>query len=260
MKQIFVFLLFFIGIAFSIFSQDIDYVISDPNKEKKEFNKPSNSDSTIVSNPDYVSYILTSTAYTLEKKKIRLSGTDVIFIKGSYGITDNTMFSINISAFGTFTASLKQQIDLSDYLKLGLSASGGRLLFFNFDTTAYFGGGQAMITLGDRQDNITAGSGFYLIKSSYDLFGNGKDQFVLHNVYVGFQKQLGEKIYIIAEGIYFINYKVFTGSAGVKLIMGERMALNFGLMPFGFNDPSSNNSDIPVAIPLISFRVLLGRN
>ncbi len=269
MKQS-LFLFFAILIHSCIYAQDVDYVISDPGKvEKKEFEKPTKEDSNMVANPDYTSYFLNATAYTLKKKKIRLSGTDIFFVKGSYGLTDNTMVSVNLSVMGTATASLKQQINLSENLKLGVSGTGGLILYFpgdslnnRNDTAVYLVGGQAMVTLGDKQDNITAGTGFYYVKSPFDINGNGKDdQVFLNSVYIGFQKQLKKRLYFMAEGMYFINYQVFTGAIGIKLVMADRMALNFGLMPFGWKDPGNNRTDVlPVAIPLISFRLLLGKN
>ena len=118
-----------------------------------------------------------------------------------------------------------------------------------------------MVTLGDRQNNITAGSGFYYMKSTFDLFGNGNEVLLINNVYVGLQKQIGKKWYFMTEGIYFINNQVFTGAIGMKVVLGDRIALNFGLMPFGFNDPGANKTVVePIPIPLISFRLLLGRN
>ena len=65
----------------------------------------------------------------------------------------------------------------------------------------------------------------------------------------------------MAEGMFFTNSQVFTGAIGIKAVIGDRIALNTGLMPFGFNDPSTNKTVIePIPIPLVSFRYLLGRN
>lgn len=266
-------LLFFFLYLTSLFisnAQEIEYVISKPKEnEKKEFKTPTQLDSNTILNPDYTSYFLNSTAYTLDKKKIRLSGTDVIFIKGSYGISDNTMASVNLSLFGTFTGSVKQQINLSDYIKAGVSVTGGRVIYHANDGSAnqsysdssiYIAGGQAMFTLGDRQDNITIGSGFYYIRSNMDLIGNGPENIFINDIYIGFQKQLGKRFYIMGEGMYFVNQRVFTGALGIKFVMGDRMTLNFGIMPFGGNDPSTNSTYVaPIALPLISFRLLLGR-
>ena len=258
--------LFLSFVTFNILAQN-DYVISNPNKNHKKPNL-SQPDSFQISNPDYTSYFLNSTAYTLEKNQIRLSGTDVIFVKGSYGLTDNTMTSINISILGTATASLKQQIHINESLKLGASASGGILLFSpsnpnihsDRDTNIYLGGGQVMVTLGDKQDNLTIGTGLYYIKSTFDLSGNGDYSLLMNNIYIGFQKQISKKIYVMAEGMNYLNYHIFTGAIGIKAVIGDRIALNFGFMPLGFNDPSTNRTEIPIAIPLISFRMLLGRH
>jgi hypothetical protein len=271
MKATTLFFCFFSIFLISINAQEVEYVITEPKEaEKKEFKKPTQSDSNSIANPDYISYFLNSTAYTLNKKKIRLSGTDIIFIKGSYGITDNTMASVNISVFGTFTGSVKQQINLSDYIKAGVSVTGGRIIYYANDGSAnqsysdssiYMVGGQAMITLGDRQDNLTIGTGFYYVRSNLDLFGNGPENIYLNDIYIGFQKQLGKRFYLMGEGMYFVGQRVFTGALGIKFVLGDKMALTFGIMPFGGNDPSTNSTYVaPIAIPLISFRLLLGRN
>ena len=176
------------------------------------------------------------------------------------------MVSVNVSALGTITASLKQQINLHDDIKLAISAWGGLLSYLpgdsitqSSDTIITIGGGQAMVTLGDKQDNITVGTGIYYIGDNSDFAGNGKKGFLLNNVYVGFQKQLSKKLYIMAEGIYFTNYKVYSGALGVKLIMGNRIALNFGFMPIYADAPGTRGSDFFLPIPLISFRILLGK-
>ncbi len=266
MKKTYLFLLF-ICLTQLIKSQEVDYVIDDPGKrEVKKYIQPSIIDSIRIANPDYTSYFLNATSYTLDKKKIRLSGTDVIFIKGSYGISDNLMASVNISLLGTFTGSLKQQIKLTDQIKVAISVSGGRLFFEDYDfsridSITYMGGGQAMLTLGDRQNNITVGTGLYYIKSTYDFWGNGEDNFLLNNVYLGLQKQIGKKFYLMAEATYFLDLQVFTGAIGIKAVIGDRVSLNAGVMPFGYNDPSLNKIIVEqIPIPLLSFRYLLGKN
>jgi len=255
MKQKILFLFFSIIITSSFNAQEVDYVISNPSDdEKKAFKKPRAIDSTKTANPDYTSYLLNASSFTLKKGGLRLSGTDALFMKGSIGITDNTMASVNISLFGTFTLSVKQKINLTDNLKLGIAASGGRLLFITFDSTTYFGGGQVMVTLGDHQNNITAGTGFYYLK-------DGKDDYLANNVYVAFQKQLGKKTYLMAEGIYFTYSKIITGALGMKIVFGDRIGLNFGLMPFGWINPTNNQVVAEkIVIPVISFRILLGKN
>ncbi|PCJ00134.1 MAG: hypothetical protein COB15_03090 [Flavobacteriales bacterium] len=258
-------LLLFIGLAFFINAQEVDYVIKDPEKNKEHI-IPNAPDNNKIPNPDYTAYFLNATAYTLDKKKMRLSGTDLFFIKASYGLSDNLMASFNISLFGTFTGSLKCQLNLTEQIKLGAAFSGGRLFYADVDissvdSSSYFGGGQAMITLGDKQDNITVGTGFYQIKNTFDLFGNGIETLLINNIYIGFQKQIGRKWYIMAEGNYFLNHRAFYIAAGVKVVVGDRISLNLGIMPMGYNDPTNNQTIFePIPIPLISFRYLLGRN
>jgi len=117
-----------------------------------------------------------------------------------------------------------------------------------------------MLRLGDRQDNLTIGTGVYYVKSTFDLSGNKDLSFLMNNIYFGFQKQISKKLYLMAGGMYFLNYQIFTGAIRIKAIIRYRIALNFELMPLGFNDPTTNKTEIPIAIPLISFRMLLGKD
>jgi len=233
--------------------QDEDYVINKPTKTKTSI-------FSSIPNPDYTNYSLTASSYTLKKREIRISATDFIFYKGSYGLTNNTMVSLSTSFIGTLTASIKQQFNLSEDLKLGVSASAGQILGISEDTIIGFGGGQVMATLGDIQNNITLGYGLYYAKSSYEVISDEKD-FLLSNIFVGTQKQLGRKIYLMAEGIYFLNYNVFSGAISVKVILKTNMAITAGLMPIGWNGRTSSRSrDETSLIPLISFRMLLNRH
>ena len=247
-KGILLFLLFYSSTHLSI-AQD-DYVISEPSNSKV-----SPTDSLL--NPDFVSYLLTSSAYTLNKGDFRISSTDIIFAKGSYGLTKNTTGSISISLIGTLVGSIKQQFHINDDLKIGVSASIGQVLSIPTDSTIFFGGGHAIATYGDIQDNISFGSGFYYAKGTFDVL-NEEREFLLSNSYIAIQKQIRRRIYLIAEGIYFWNYNVFSGAGGFKVIIKRNMALGFGIMPIAWKDPSINRSNVEAgAIPIISFRIIL---
>ncbi len=250
-KGIIFFLLFYFIIFFTN-AQD-DYVIVEPTK-------PKNTVFSSIPNPDFTNYLLTSSAYTLKSRDIRISGTDIIFAKGSYGLTNNTMASISISLVGTLIGSIKQQIHINDDLKMAGSASIGQLLSIPGDSMIFFSGAQAMITLGDIQNNITLGSGIYYAKSTFDLINEERELF-LNNVYISTQKQISQRVYLIAEGIYFWDYNVFSGAGGIKIIIKQHMSLGFGIMPLAWRDPSINKSNIEAsAIPIISFRMLLDRH
>ena len=267
MNKAYLFLFLTFLIALTIKSQVDDYVINDPNENSLgSFNSRSIIDSTSIVNPDYTAYFLNPTAYSLEKNTIRLANTDILFIKGSYGLTKNTMVSINLSGLGTATASLKQQISLSNNIKLGFSTSAGLLIYIPEDTTTLTKremvsiiGGQTIATIGDKQNNITIGSGLYYIYDHSNFIANSDQSFMANNFFIGFQKQLGRKVYLMAEGLYFTNYQTFTGAFGLKYILGNRIALNIGIMPFGRKDQTTQKVDFaPIAIPLLCFRMLLG--
>ena len=175
MNKAYLFLFLTFLIALTIKAQIDDYVINNPNENSLgHFNSRSSIDSTSITNPDYTAYFLNPTAYTLEKNKIRLANTDILFIKGSYGLSKNTMASINLSALGTATASLKQQLCLNNNIKLGFSASAGFLIYVPEDTTGLtkremvsIVGGQTMVTIGDKQNNITK---CFRISNSFAFF------------------------------------------------------------------------------------------
>lgn len=252
-KKVNIFFFFFCLITLSAFAQDDEYVIEQPKE-------PKNRVFSTLPNPDYTNYLLSSSAYTLKKRDIRISGTDIIFAKGSYGLSNNTTASLSISLIGGFIGSIKQQLEINEDLKLGASASIGNILSVPEDSTIFFAGGQIMATLGDIQNNITGGIGAYYAKGTFDVI-NAEREFQLNNFFIATQKQIGRKVYLIAEGMYFWNYNVFSGSLGVKIVIKEYMSLLFGVMPIAWDDPRINQTNVEAsAIPLVSFRILLDRH
>ena len=255
MKKRWLFWCLFIGILFPTIAQDDDYVITPPKKQlKSDFNQ--------LDNPDYTNYLLSASCFTLKKRDIRISNTDLVFSKVSYGLTDNTTASMSISLIGGLVASIKQQIHIADETRLGFSASFGQIAALPTDSTVLFAGGQAMITLGNHQDNITFGLGFYYAKSSFELIGN-ETNFLLNNIYLAGQKRLGRRVYFIAEGIYFNSYNILSGTMGVKITIKETMTIGAGVMSLAWIDPITRNVFYAPAgslLPLLSFRMLLDRH
>lgn len=253
MKKGFLFCFFIFGALLLAKAQEEEYVINQPKDQfQNNFEK--------LKNPDFSNYLLSSSSFTLRKRDVRISNTDILFAKGSYGLTDNTTASLSISLIGTFVASIKQQINIADELNLGFSVAIGQATALPTDSIIFFSGGQSMVTLGDHQNNITFGLGFYYAKSSFKVI-NEEKEFFLSNIYIATQKQLGRRVYLIAEGIYFNNYNIFSGALGVKITIKEAMTLGFGIMPLAWIDPSINTSNIEAnAIPLITFRMLLDRH
>jgi len=253
MEKFFLIWVFLFGATLSTAAQEDEYVINQPNNQNENrFEK--------LKNPDFSNYLLTSSSFTLKKRDIRISNTNVIFSKASYGLTDKTTASLSISLIGTFIASIKQQVKIADELKLGFSAAAGQIAALPTDSIVFFTGGQSMITLGDHQNNITFGLGIYYAKSSFKLI-NEEKEFLLSNIYIAMQRQLGKRVYLIAEGIYFNNYNILSGSLGAKITIKESMTLGAGIMPLAWIDPSINTSNIEAsAIPLLTFRMLLDRH
>jgi hypothetical protein len=74
--------------SFFAFSQE-DYVIEKPiDKRISKFDS--------IPNPDFTNYFLNSSALTLKKGDIRLSNTDILFTKGSFGFTEKSTISASI--------------------------------------------------------------------------------------------------------------------------------------------------------------------
>ena len=230
------------------FGQD-NYVIKKPTKNSSLIKDS-------ISNPDYTNYLLNSSALTLKKGTARLSNAFIIYTKCSYGITNNSTISASLSLVGTFIGSFKQQISLTKELKLGLSGSIGQLASLPTDSTVYFTGIQSMVTLGDIQNNITFGISYYYAKSSFDLVAEDRELF-LSNFYIAGQKQIGRRVYLIAEGMYLESYKVFSGSIGTKITIKRKMTLGLGIIPIAQRQYGISSSRIETGIlPYISFRIL----
>lgn len=244
--------------SFSIlFAQDDEYIISDPSK-KKEVNSKFGSNQ--ISNPDYTNYFLMPTAFTLKKKEIRLATTDILFIKGSYGLSDRTTVSVNFSAFTMFTLALKHSINISEDITIAGSISGGQLLYLNPDTLAYLGGVNALVSFGDIQNNFSAGIGIFYLYSNFDLIDEDREITFFH-FFIGAQRQISKKLYLVVDALYFPVYQIYTGGIGVKMTIRRKISLGFGFMPMAWNDVTTNNGvEIqPVAIPIISFKLLLNK-
>ncbi len=213
---------------------------------------------TTLSNPDYTNYTVSASAFTLKKYDTQLLGTDIIFAKASYGIGEKTMGSLNISLIGTFIASVKHQFTFTDDFNFALSASAGNAFYINKDSIGRCAGGQGVFTLGDKQNNFSAGIGLYFCKSTFDVVDQ-TDRLYFHNVFVATQRQLRRKTYLVAEGMYLWNYNTFLGSVVVKFIIKEKMSLHLGLMPLYRNGRiRSNQTKVEGGlVPVISYRWLL---
>ena len=239
----------------NLFAQD-DYVLEDyktneTNIIEDHYDKP---------NPDYTSYFMTPSAYTLTSRDFRFASNDIIFLKASYGFTNNTTASLNVSMFSSVVASVKQNIKRNETVSLSITASVGDLYAASEDTTVAFTGGSFQATIGDHQNNLTFGTGVYYIGSNIDII-NEQSQFFFHTVNVGFQNQISKHIYFLAEGLYFTNYSVFTGGVGLKFVVKRKYSINVGAMPVLWNNIRTSRHDFSSGvIPFFSVRMLIERN
>ncbi|MBW6484373.1 MAG: hypothetical protein K0B10_15125 [Vicingaceae bacterium] len=256
MKNLLV-LFFFFFIYASLVAQDDEYIIEDPSKK----GVPPTFDKTQISNPDYTNYFLMPTAFTLKKKEIRLASTDLIFAKGSYGLSDRTTVSVNISALTMLTLGLKHSIKVSEDITIAGSISGGQLLYISPDTMSFIGGANLLVSFGDIQNNFSAGVGLFYMYSNFDFIDEDREITFFH-FFIGAQRQISKRLYLVIDGIYFPTYQVYTGGVGIKLTLGKKISLGFGFMPIAWNDVTTNSGVKlqPVTIPLISFKILLNKN
>lgn len=256
-KVFLAFILSFILFQFCVAQDDDEYVF----KNKGKTNKKSISNKSIydIPNPDYTSYFLSPTAFTITKRDFRLASNDIIFFKATYGLTDKTNISLNTTLFGSVIGSLKHSIDIDENQTLSFSASFGDFTASIKDTNILFTGADACFTFGDHQNNISVGTGFYYIKSSIDIFYDRKE-FYAHVISFGLQNQIAKKTYIMVDGYYFTNYSILTAAAGFKFVIRTRYTLNAGIMPVLWNDIRSSRYNVkPTMIPVISFRMLIER-
>lgn len=262
MKSVFFALLCFVLSSTAFAQTNDDYVNEEKTISTKE-KRSINPDATTIygiSNPDYTNHFLTPTSYTLKKKEIRVASTDIFFAKASYGLTNSTTISVNTALFGMFIPSIKQSIVINNELTIAASLSGGQLLAINEDSVIAFGGGSIMGTLGNIQNNFTFGAALYYAKGTFD-FVNNEDELSFFHFFIGGHRQIGQRLFISFDLMYFPSYQVYTGSAGVKITIQENMSLGIGVMPIAWNDVSTNNGVEfqPILIPLLSFKVLFNK-
>lgn len=249
-----VFLLLFSFYFYTAFAQD-DYVLESDNSKSTEinkaiFNKP---------NPDYTSYFTTPTAYTLTKRDFRLASNDILFFKVSYGLTNKTTIGLNMSMFSSLVGSIKQNIKSNESINISITASIGDLTSGIKDTTVLFTGGSGQATIGDHQNNLTIGTGFYYINSNVEMI-NEETEFFFHTINAGFQKQLSKNVYLMVDGLYFTNYNILTGGAGFKFVIKTKYSINAGLMPIFWNNIRTTRHDFTSGvIPFFSARMLIER-
>lgn len=235
-------------------AQEEDYVL-EGKKSKNVFSK----NSFEIKNPDYTSYFISPTAFTITKRDFRLASNDLIFFKGTYGLTSTTNISLNSSLFGTLIGSLKQSINLEEEKTLSFTASFGDFTASLKDTNILFMDVDANFTFGNHQNNFTIGTGVNYIKSNIDLVST-KNEIVIHTINFGFQNQISRKIYVMVDGYYFTNFNILAAAAGFKFVIKTRYTLNAGVMPILWNNIRSSRYDIkPMMMPVLSFRMLIER-
>lgn len=255
MKQLLFLICFFIAAVGM--TQD-DYV--NESEATEPVKKAKNRVFSGIPNPDFTNYTLTASSYTLNSRDFRISGTDLLFAKVSYGLKTNTTVSGHISLLGTLVGSVKQKVNLADGLDLGFSASLGRVMYAPTDSVVALAGGQSMITMGDHQNNLTAGIGIYYTHSNFDLLEDKEDVFFNH-VYAAYHRQLWSKIYLVAEGMYYWDYNTFIGSVVAKFIIKRKYSICVGVMPLARDGRISPNRTVTEAgvIPVLSYRWFIDR-
>lgn len=251
-------LLFFFLIPVYFFAQD-DYV--DENRSnKKEKQVVKTRPVHFLPNPDYTSYFLSPTAYTLSSRDFRLASNDLIFYKCSYGVSNKTTLSASGSLFSSLVGSVKHKIKQSEEFDLSITASLGDLYAASSDTTILFTGTELIATLGDYENNFSFSTGFHYLYSNIGLIDDN-EELSFHHVAIGYQRQLTRTILVSAEGMYFTNHNIFTGGAGFKFIIKRKYLLATGVMPIIWNNIRPSRYDqTSLILPFFSLRMLIERH
>lgn len=250
MKRSILVSIFFLSLLSNFYAQD-DYVIDNKKKIKeKNFNK---------SNTDYTSYFSTPTAFTLTKRDFRIASNNILFAKGSYGLTNKTTASVTVSAFGSLVASIKQNLKQNETVAISISSTFGDLSLAVRDTSFLFTGINGQATIGDKQNNLTIGTGIYYLNSNVE-FINEEHEFLFHYINAGIQSQLSNNMYLMVDGMYFTNYNVFMGTAGLKFLLKTKYSFNVGLMPIIWDNIRTTRHDFTSGVlPFFSARMLIER-
>ncbi len=108
-----------------------------------------------------------------------------------------------------------------------------------------------------RDNNV----GYYHVKSTFD-FNNGDTELPLYKIYAGIQKQIGRRIFLLADIMYFADFNLITGGIGGKIIIKDYMTLLVGLMPITQEYAYLNNTNIreSIVLPVVSYRIWLDRH
>lgn len=199
-------------------------------------------------------YFLTSNAMTLGKRKLSLNGSYFLYTDAQYSISENVDLGFG-SIFGApLTTTFKAKYSPGTNLHIGVKAYASWLSYFEPSNGLF--AGQALITNGSPEKNITIGPGFGVIRADGDNMG------ILFSTF-GLKSRISQKLTLIGEGLFgkqtqsqaqFLG--VFSAMGGLQH-MGKRAIMSYGIGVMGYQFISFNFWGIPNAddelFPLIYF-------
>ena len=160
-------------------------------------------------------YLLTQSGYTLRKGQSYYENTYLFFNSYTRGYTDNFSLSFGGEAFSLLAGNIPTVFVTPKY---SIPFSGGAFsvstTIFTVPSEDFTSGGflQGSLTLGDREDNFTIGSGI-----GYGFSGGFDDGFI--PIIISGMTQVSPKISLVSENWFITSFGDFFGilSAGVRI-------------------------------------------
>ena len=188
-------------------------------------------------------YFLTSSALTLGKRKLSLNGSYFLYTDAQYSISDNMDLGFS-SMFGApLSTTFKAKYSPSSTLHLGVKAYASWSSYIQLSTSIF--AGQALITNGSPEKNITIGPGFGVSRVDGDNMG------ILFSTF-GIKSRISQKLTLVGEGLFVKETQsraqflgIFSAMGGIQQHIGRRQMMSYGLGVVGYQFISFNFWGIP---------------
>lgn len=160
-------------------------------------------------------YLLTQSGYGLRKGQAYYENTYVLWNSYSHGFTDNFSLSLGGEVISLLVSNfpiLFVTPKLSFPFKSGAFSLSTTIVTVPIDDLTTFGFLQGSLTLGDRQNNFTIGSGF-----GYSFSGDVQSE--IFPIIISGMKQLSTRISIVSENWFVTDTQDFNGilSLGIRI-------------------------------------------
>ncbi len=202
-------------------------------------------------------YMLASSAFETESGETVATGHWILLENLQYSFNENVSITTNILGINPISVGLKTQFRLKDRVFAGATGSAFGTIFSSTGSPAFFGYlGQAYVTFGTTNHNITAGAGvaglkLNLISSLVTSTSVANFPFVSG----AFCQRINRNFGVVGEGYYFLGTTSVIGGASVKIYSNDYNCWTLGLYTMINESNNSINVDLKnYFIPYLGIR------